>query len=39
MSDEEVIDLEIGTGVVHLYEIDDNGKIINKEIRDHNEEK
>lgn len=37
--DEDITDLEIGTGVIHLYEFSEDGKIINKEIRDHNHSK
>lgn len=36
ISDDEIANLEIGTGVVHLYEINEDGKVISKEIRDHN---
>lgn len=36
ISDEEIPGLEIGTGEIYVYEIDENGKILNKEIRDHN---
>jgi 2,3-bisphosphoglycerate-dependent phosphoglycerate mutase len=36
ISDEEIPSLEIGTGEIYVYEIDENGKILNKEIRDHN---
>jgi 2,3-bisphosphoglycerate-dependent phosphoglycerate mutase len=35
ISDEEIPNLEIGTGVIHIYEIDEEGKVLNKEIRDH----
>jgi 2,3-bisphosphoglycerate-dependent phosphoglycerate mutase len=33
IADEEIPLLEIGTGVLYVYEIDDNGKIVSKEIR------
>lgn len=33
--DDEISELEIGTGVIHIYEMDGDGKIVNKEIRDH----
>jgi len=35
ISDDAIADTEIGTGVVYVYEIDDNGKVLSKEIRDH----
>jgi len=35
VSDEDIPSLEIGTGVIHIYQIDENGKLISKEIRDH----
>jgi 2,3-bisphosphoglycerate-dependent phosphoglycerate mutase len=35
IADDEISELEIGTGVIHIYEIDDEGKVVNKEIRDH----
>jgi 2,3-bisphosphoglycerate-dependent phosphoglycerate mutase len=35
ISDGNIPKLEIGTGVIYVYEIDDHGKVINKEIRDH----
>lgn len=35
ISDEEIPSLEIGTGVLYVYEIDNDGKIKSKEIRDH----
>jgi len=38
VSDHEIPDLEIGTGVVYVYEINKKGKIISKEIRDHAKE-
>jgi 2,3-bisphosphoglycerate-dependent phosphoglycerate mutase len=34
--DDKISELEIGTGVIHVYEIDENDEILNKEIRDHN---
>lgn len=34
--DEEIPKLEIGTGEIYIYELDDDGTVINKEIRDHN---
>ena len=36
IADTEIADHEIGTGVIYIYEIDDNGKVLSKEIRDHN---
>jgi len=36
IADDKISELEIGTGVIHVYEIDENGEILNKEIRDHN---
>ena len=36
--DDEISELEIGTGVIHIYEMDGDGKIINKEIRDHSKQ-
>lgn len=36
IADDKISELEIGTGVIHIYEIDETGKVINKEIRDHN---
>lgn len=36
ISDDEIPHLEIGTGEIYVYEIDKDGKILNKEIRDHN---
>ena len=33
--DEEIAGHEIGTGVAYVYEIDDSGKVLSKEIRDH----
>jgi len=35
IEDSEIANVEIGTGVIYLYEIDSEGKIIRKEIRDH----
>ncbi len=37
ISDEDVENLEIGTGEAYVYEIDDQGKIVNKQIRGLNE--
>ena len=36
ISDEDIPNHEIGTGVVYIYEIGDNGEVLNKEVRDHN---
>jgi 2,3-bisphosphoglycerate-dependent phosphoglycerate mutase len=33
ISDESISDLEIGTGEAYVYQIDEKGKIVNKEIR------
>ncbi len=33
ISDEKIIDLEFGTGTVYIYDIDNDGKVINKETR------
>ncbi|MFA4995622.1 MAG: 2,3-diphosphoglycerate-dependent phosphoglycerate mutase [Patescibacteria group bacterium] len=38
VAEHEIPSLEIGTGVVYVYEIDEKGKIISKEIRDHSKE-
>jgi 2,3-bisphosphoglycerate-dependent phosphoglycerate mutase len=35
IADDEISNHEIGTGVLYIYEIDHDGKIISKEIRDH----
>jgi len=35
IADDKISELEIGTGVIHIYEMDGEGKIVNKEIRDH----
>ena len=35
IADDKIAELEIGTGVIHVYEMDSDGKIVNKEIRDH----
>jgi len=35
IADDKISELEIGTGVIHIYEMDSEGKIVNKEIRDH----
>jgi 2,3-bisphosphoglycerate-dependent phosphoglycerate mutase len=37
LSEDEIVQTEIGTGVVYIYEIDESGKVLSKEIRDHNE--
>lgn len=37
LSEDEIVQTEIGTGVVYVYEIDESGKVLSKEIRDHNE--
>jgi len=34
--EDEIPNLEIGTGVVYVYEIGDKGEVISKDIRDHN---
>lgn len=39
IADEDVEELEIGTGEVYCYDIDENGAIIGKEIRSANHEK
>lgn len=39
LSEEAVCALEIGTGEVHCYELDDNGQVITKEIRSANADK
>lgn len=36
IADDDIPNFEIGTGVIHVYEIDDEGKVASKEIRDHN---
>ena len=36
IADEEIPGLEIGTGEVYVYQIDEEGKVKSKEIRDHN---
>jgi len=36
IADDKISEYEIGTGVVHVYEIDGDGKVVSKEIRDHN---
>jgi len=36
ISDDDIPNFEIGTGVIHVYEIDEEGKVAGKEIRDHN---
>jgi 2,3-bisphosphoglycerate-dependent phosphoglycerate mutase len=36
ISDQDIVETEIGTGVVYMYELDSNGRVIKKEIRDHN---
>lgn len=36
ISDDEIPGLEIGTGEVYVYQIDEEGKVKSKEIRDHN---
>lgn len=36
IADEDICNHEIGTGVIYLYEIDNNGQVLSKEIRDHN---
>lgn len=35
--DDEIAGLEIGTGEVHCYELDESGKVMNKEIRSANQ--
>lgn len=39
VADEAVAELEIGTGEVHVYELDHEGKIVTKELRGFNEER
>ncbi|MDO8269686.1 MAG: 2,3-bisphosphoglycerate-dependent phosphoglycerate mutase [Candidatus Levybacteria bacterium] len=39
VSDDNIATLEIGTGEAYIYEIDTDGKVINKEIRGMNENK
>lgn len=39
LSEEEIAALEIGTGEVHCYTLDDDGRLIGKEIRSANENK
>ncbi len=39
VSDEAVAELEIGTGEVHIYELDQEGKVLAKEVRGLNEER
>lgn len=36
IADDKISEYEIGTGVIHIYEIDESGKVLSKEIRDHN---
>lgn len=36
ISDDEIANLEIGTGEAYVYQIDENGKVINKQIRGEN---
>ena len=36
LSEDEIVSTEIGTGVIYIYEIDKDGKVLSKEIRDHN---
>ena len=38
IADDKIAELEIGTGVIHVYEMDSDGKIVNKEIRDHSKQ-
>jgi 2,3-bisphosphoglycerate-dependent phosphoglycerate mutase len=38
ISDHKIPNLEIGTGEIYIYELDKTGKVISKEIRDHNKE-
>jgi 2,3-bisphosphoglycerate-dependent phosphoglycerate mutase len=35
IADHDIPSLEIGTGEIYIYEIDDDGKVRSKEIRDH----
>ncbi|MFA7253229.1 MAG: 2,3-bisphosphoglycerate-dependent phosphoglycerate mutase [Patescibacteria group bacterium] len=35
ISDEDIPEVVLGTGVLYIYEIDDSGNVIRKEIRDH----
>ncbi len=39
IADDDIANHEIGTGEVHMYEIDENGTVIGKEIRVKNEKK
>lgn len=39
LSEDEVVKLEIGTGVIYVYEIDNDGKVVSKQIRDHSTKK
>ena len=39
ISDEDISGYEIGTGVIHVYEIDADGKVLSKDIRDHSAKK
>ena len=36
IADDEISNHEIGTGVIYVYEINNDGKVLSKEIRDHN---
>lgn len=35
IADDKISEYEIGTGVIHVYEVDEDGKVLSKEIRDH----
>ncbi len=35
ITDDEICNYEIGTGVIYIYKLDDDGKVISKEIRNH----
>ena len=37
IADNEIPNLELGTGEIYVYEIDENGKVLSKEIRSKNE--
>lgn len=39
ISDDDIATLEIGTGEAYIYQIDENGRVVSKEIRGENENK
>lgn len=39
LSNDKISEVEVATGEVHIYEIDDNGHVIGKEVRGHKENK